>query len=183
MLRYGVFVGLFLAAAVNGHAQTDQELIDKILLAAPPRLQADATVVGWRDDGSRVTLRSGTNGVVCWDQSDEPRKRAYASRCTSEGNLPRIEQNRSWLLSGKSQEEVQAMMDEAERNGTREVSEFGSVYYSVNSDDREGANIHMTISVPYATSHSLDVPSERTNAGVWIMGAGTSGAHLMIPGR
>ena len=74
-------------------------------------------------------------------------------------------------------------MDEAERNGTREVSEFGSVYYSVNSDDREGANIHMTISVPYATSHSLDVPSERTNAGVWIMGAGTSGAHLMIPGR
>ena len=24
---------------------------------------------------------------------------------------------------------------------------------------------------------------ERANARVWIMGAGTSGAHLMIPGR
>ena len=183
MLRNTIFAGLFLAAAVNGYAQTDQQLIDKILLAAPPRLQADATVVGWRDDGSRVTLRAGTNGLVCWDQSDEPRKRAYASRCTSEGNLPRIEQNRRWIMSGKSQEEVQAMMAEAEENGTREVSEFGSVYYLVNSDDMEGANIHITVSVPYATSHLLEVPSERTNSSVWIMGAGTSGAHLMIPGR
>ncbi len=183
MLRFGLLAGLLVAAAGSVHAQTNQELIDKILLAAPPRLRADATVVGWRDDGSRVTLRGGTNGIVCWDQSDEPRKRTYASRCTSEGNLPRIEQNRSWLLSGKSQEEIQAMMAEAENNGTREVSEFGSVYYSVNSDDMENANIHMTISVPYATTHLLNVPSERTNSQVWIMGAGTSGAHLMIPGR
>lgn len=183
MFKIGVFAGLLFAAAVNVHAQTDQELIDRILLAAPPRLRADATVVGWRADGSRMTLRNGTNGLVCWDQSDEPRKRTYASRCTSEGNLARIEQNRSWILSGKSAEEVQAMMDEAEKNGTREVSEFGSVYYSVNSDDMENANIHMTIAVPYATTHLLNVPSERTNKQVWIMGAGTSGAHLMIPGR
>ena len=76
------------------------------------------------------------------------------------------------------------MMDEAEQNGSREVSEFGSVYYSINTDDDpENANIHTTISVPFATSDSIDVASERTNAGVWIMGAGTSGAHLMIPGR
>ena len=52
-----------------------------------------------------------------------------------------------------------------------------------NSEDAESANIHMTISVPFATSDTLGVPSERTNVGVWIMGAGTSGAHLMIPGR
>lgn len=183
MLKYAVLTVLLCVAAVDLGAQTDQALIERILLAAPARLRADATVVAWRDDGSRVTLRGGTNGLVCWDQSDEPRKRTYASRCTSEGNLPRIEQNRQWILSGKSQAEVQAMMEEAERNGTREVSEFGSVYYSVNSETMEDANIHTTISVPYATTHLLNLPSERTDAGVWIMGAGTSGAHLMIPGR
>ena len=86
-------------------------------------------------------------------------------------------------MSGKSQEEIQAMMGKAEQAGTRMVSEFGSVYYSVNSEDAQGANIHMTIAVPFAISDTLGVPSERTNAGVWIMGAGTSGAHLMIPGR
>ena len=153
------------------------------MLAAPPRLREEATVVGWSSDGTRVVHRAGSNGVVCWDQSDEPRKRGVASRCTSEGNLPRIEENRGWNMSGKSQEEIQAMMDKAEEAGTRKVSEFGSVYYSVNSEDVQGANIHMTIAVPFATSDTLSVPSERTNAGVWIMSAGTSGAHLMIPGR
>ena len=183
-MKRTVFVAVLLLAAGGGvEAQSDQELIDKILLAAPQRIRADAAVVGWNADGSRVTLRAGTNGLVCWDQSDEPRKRAYASRCTSEGNLPRIEQNRAWLLSGKSHAEVQAMMDEADQDGSREVSEYGSVYYSINTDDPENANIHTTISVPFATSETVDVPSERTNAGVWIMGAGTSGAHLMIPGR
>ena len=174
---------LLLAMGGGAEAQGDLALIDKILLAAPQRIRADAAVVGWNADGTRVTLLEGTNGVVCWDQSDEPRKRTYASRCTSEGNLPRIEQNRAWLLSGKSQAEIRAMMDEADQNGSREVSEYGSVYYSINTDDPENANIHTTISVPFATSDSIDVASERTNAGVWIMGAGTSGAHLMIPGR
>jgi len=176
-------VGCFLVLGLGASAQTTEELVDRILLAAPSRLRADTTVIGWREDGSRVTLRSGTNGLVCWDQSDEPRKRTYASRCTSEANLPRVDQNRAWNMSGKSQAEIQAMMDEADNNGTREVSEYGTLYYSINSDDMDNASIHTTVSVPFATSHSLDVPSEGTNAGVWIMYAGTSGAHLMIPGR
>ena len=183
-MKWTVFAALLLLAVGGGvEAQSDQELIDKILLAAPQRIRADAAVVGWNADGSRVTLRPGTNGVFCWDQSDEPRRRASASRCTSERNLPRVEQNRAWIMSGKSQAEVQAMMDEAEQNRSREVSEYGSVYYSINTDDPENASIHSTISVPFATSDTIDVPSDRTNAGVWIMGAGTSGAHLMIPGR
>ena len=63
------------------------------------------------------------------------------------------------------------------------MSELNGTEGGVNSEDAESANIHMTISVPFATSDTLGVPSERTNTGVWIMGAGTSGAHLMIPGR
>lgn len=183
MFRTLLLVGLFLSSAMEVQAQTDQELVDRVLLASPARLRDDATVVGWRDDGSRVTLKAGSNGLVCWDQSGEPRKRTYASRCTSEANLPRLEQNRVWNMSGKSREEIQAMMDEADKNGTREVSEFGSVYYSVNSETADIANLHMTIAVPYATSASLGVPSARTNEQVWLMGAGTSTAHLMIPGR
>ena len=164
-------------------AQADEETINRILMAAPERLRADVAVIGWRDDGARVTIRSGSNGVVCWDQSDEPRKRTYASRCTSEANLPRVEQNRSWVTSGKSQEEIQEMMTDAEENGSREVSEFGTVYYSVNTDDPDNASIHLTISVPHGTSQSLGVPSESNSSNVWLMGEGTSGAHLMIPGR
>ena len=57
-MKWTVFVAvLLLAAAVGAEAQSDQELVDRILLAAPQRIRADAAVVGWNADGSRVTLR------------------------------------------------------------------------------------------------------------------------------
>ena len=42
-----------------------------------------------------------------------------------------------------------------------------------------------TIAVPFATSDSLGLPDEGnyTGAGTWIMEAGTSAAHIMLPGQ
>ena len=34
-----------------------------------------------------------------------------------------------------------------------------------------------------ATAESLGLPTQRRESGVWIMNAGTSTAHIMIPGR
>ena len=42
---------------------------------------------------------------------------------------------------------------------------------------------HMTIAVPFATAESLGLPSERMGAAVYIMSSGTSGAHIIVPGR
>jgi len=41
---------------------------------------------------------------------------------------------------------------------------------------------HMTVAVPGATTQSLGFPENNKQGGVWIMNAGTSTAHLMIPG-
>ena len=41
----------------------------------------------------------------------------------------------------------------------------------------------MTISVPGATAQSLGLPDKPTQAGLWIMNAGTTTAHLMVPGE
>ena len=82
--------------------------------------------------------------------------------------------------------EIRAMRDEAEENGTREVSAFGSVYYTLNGADAESANMHITIAVPFATGEILgSFPDEGsyTRAGSWVMETGTSSAHIMIPGR
>jgi len=41
----------------------------------------------------------------------------------------------------------------------------------------------MTVAVPGATMASLGLPENGRGGGVWIMNAGTTTAHLMIPGE
>ena len=76
----------------------------------------------------------------------------------------------------------QAMLDAAEKDGTRVKPEFGSVFYNLGGADRERARAHTTIAVPFATAQSLGLPDNNKMGGAWIMNAGTSTAHLMIPG-
>ena len=41
----------------------------------------------------------------------------------------------------------------------------------------------MTIAVPGATAQTLGLPDNNKLGGAWIMNAGTTTAHLMIPGH
>ena len=186
-MKHILFVCCALVISLNIlFAQTSEKhfAITKALLAAPPAMQADAMVISLAADGSHTVLREGSNGLMCWDRSDEP-GRSFSVQCTSEGNLSRVKQNRFWSMSGKTAEQIRAMRDTAEANGSREVSVFGSVYYTLNGADAASANIHLTVAVPFATSESMGLPTEGsyTLAGTWIMEAGTTAAHIMLPGR
>jgi hypothetical protein len=181
---------LALAAALPAAAQSveDDLAIQTAVMAAPPLLRDDATVIRLDNDGEYEVLREGTNNLVCWDRSDEP-GRAFSVQCTNMENLARIQQNRAWSKSGKTQDEIEAMRAEAEADGTRELSKFGSVYYTVSGQDMSSTRLHMTIAVPFATSESLGLPDneagggEYRKAGAYVMEVGTSAAHVMLPGR
>jgi hypothetical protein len=60
--------------------------------------------------------------------------------------------------------------------------EYGSVWLTMSGPDQTKARIHTTIAVPGATAQSSGLPDKPNVGGVWIMDAGTSTAHLMIPG-
>ena len=165
-------------------AQSDDDAIATALMAAPPALAGSAMVIRLDDSGDYEVLREGDNDLVCWDRSDQPNM-SFSVQCTSVGNLDRIKQNRAWAMSGQTAEEIRALQDAAEADGTREVSVYGSMYYTMAGADAESANLHMTIAVPFATGEALGLPEEGsyTRAGTWIMQAGTSSAHIMLPGR
>ena len=78
---------------------------------------------------------------------------------------------------------AEAMLKAAEEGGTRVKPEFGSVWYHLAGPDKEHARGHMTIAVPGATAQSLGLPDKRTQNSIWIMNAGTTTAHLMVPGE
>jgi len=163
-----------------GAAQAD---VDKALLAAPVNLRNQSTVIKWKPaDWTYDTLRKGTNRLVCFDKSGLPGQLPFSVECTSLGNMERVTQNMKFEME-TDRTKRQAALDAAEKDGTRAKPEFGSVWYHLQGQDQASARPHMTIAVPGATTQSLGLPDNGKQGTVWIMNAGTSTAHLMIPGQ
>jgi len=162
-----------------GASQAD---VDKAVLALPENLRNQAMVIKWKPDFTYDTLRKGSNGLVCYDRSGFPLQQPFAVECTGAANLDREAQNLKAEALG-DRTKSQAMLADEEKNGTRVKPAFGSVWYHLSGPDREHARVHLTVAVPGATAESLGLPDKATQGGIWIMNAGTTTAHLMIPGQ
>jgi len=160
-----------------GASQAD---VDKAVLAAPANLRDQATVVKWKADFAYDTLRKGTNRLVCYDRSGQPAQQPFSIECTSIANLERVAQNLRFEAMGDKR---QAALAAAEKDGTRVKPEYGSIFYNFAGPDRERARAHMTVAVPGATMQSTGLPDNNKQGGAWIMNAGTSTAHIMVPGH
>jgi hypothetical protein len=178
MTRNALLFAALLTLSTGVFAQSPD--VDTPVLAAPANLRQGATVIKWKPDFTYETLKKGTNRLVCYDRSGQPGQRPFSLECTSIANLERVAQNMKFEAAG---DKKQAMLDAAEKDGTRVKPEFGSVFYNFSGADRERARAHTTVAVPMATAQSLGLPDNNKQGGAWIMNAGTSTAHIMIPGH
>ena len=171
-----------LAFAAFALAQAPSDAIQKALLAAPARMKKeDVTVIKWKPDFTYDTLQKGSSTLVCYDLSGYPGHPPFTVECTSKGNLDRVAQNLKIEALG-DKAKVQAAFDAAEKDGTRVKPEFGSAFIHFMGPDQEHAFHHTTVAVPGATAQSLGLPDKPSQTGAWIMNAGTTTAHIMIPG-
>jgi hypothetical protein len=177
-----LFVLGVMAFSTNAWAQASADYTNMVLLAAPDNLKEGATIIRWKPDFTYETLRKGTNHLVCYDMSGKPEHQVFMVECTSIGNLERAAQNLKFE-SGGDKAKTQALLDAAEKDGTRVKPEYGSVWYHFRGPDREHARPHMTIAMPGATTQTLGLPEDNKQGGVWIMDAGTTTAHIMTPGE
>ncbi len=180
MKRIVLIVLGVLAVSTSAYAQTTAEIIERALAAAPGRAAEGAAVIKWNPDHTHVTLKEGTNRLVCFDRSGESGRQPFAVQCTSVGNLDRVAQNRR---ARAESEDAEAMLTAAEANGTRVKPEYGSLWISMNGSDQASARTHTTIAVPGATTESIGLPDNPRQGGAWIMDAGTTTAHIMTPGH
>ena len=169
-----------LAVATSAFAQASPD-VDKALLAAPRNAREATAVIKWKADGTYDTLKPGTNRLVCYDQSAQPTEQPFSVQCTSVENLKRVAQNKKFELE-PDREKRTAAVAAADKDGTRVKPEYGSVFYNMSGADQATARAHMTIATPGATTASTGLPDHNKLGGAWIMGAGTSGAHIMVPG-
>jgi hypothetical protein len=176
-------IALALLAVAAGASAQAPDPIATPLLAAPGNLKEGAAVIKWKPDFTYETLKPGTNKLVCYDRSGQPLQQPFAVECTMVGNLPRVAQNMKFEKEGGDRQKANALLDAAEKNGTRIKPEFGSVFYNQSGPTQAQMRPHMTVAVPGATTATLGLPENGQGGGVWIMNAGTSTAHLMIPGE
>jgi|TARA_B110000196_G_scaffold228674_1_gene197359 hypothetical protein len=157
--------------------------IAKALAPLPARSQEGATVVSWNDDYTYEVLKEGSGQLVCYDRASEDRRGAFDVQCTNLGNLDRVAQNRRFRAESSSREEEGEMIAAAEAASTREEAVFGSLWIAMRGEAQGSAGIHTTIAMPYATEASTGFAENGRGGGSFIMAAGTSAAHLMVPGR
>lgn len=177
-----------LSVATGVQAQTYMELsnaqlIERALAAAPARARDGAAVVKWNADFTYTTIKEGDGTLACYDHSGGPGERPFAVQCTSPGNLDRVAQSYRFEAEAMGDRQaVQARVAAAEADGSRVKPVYGSAWISMSGNDQASARIHTTIAVPGATTESTGLPDNPRQGGAWIMNAGTSTAHIMIPG-
>jgi hypothetical protein len=174
MKRNVMFVLGVILVSTCALAQAPDAAIETALLAAPANLREGATVIKWKADFTYDTLKKGANRLVCYDRTGLPEQQPFSVECTSIANLDRVAQNLKFESVG-DKVKTQALLDAAEKDGTRVKPEYGSVWYHMLGPDREH--------VPGATTQSIGLPDNNKQGTVWIMNAGTTTAHLMTPGE
>jgi hypothetical protein len=164
-------------------AQAPAADLETALIPAPANLKDGAGIIKWKPDFTYDTLKKGTNTLVCFDRTNLglPGTQPIDAECTSLANLPRVAQNLKFEME-PDRKKRQVALDAAEKDGSRIKPEYGSVWYHVRGADKDNLRRHTTVAVPGATSASTGLPDNGKQGGVWIMDAGTSTAHLMIPG-
>jgi hypothetical protein len=183
MKRLALVVLGALAVSTQALAQAPADAaVEKVLLAAPANMQKDATIVAFKPDYTYDTIRKGSNTLVCFDRSGLPGQQPFSVECTSLGNLARVAQNLKFEAE-PDRTKRRAALDAAEKDGSRVKPEYGSVWYRLQGKDKETARMHVTVAVPGATTQSTGIPDNPKQGGAWIMDAGTSTAHLMVPGH
>jgi hypothetical protein len=167
-------------------ALSPAQQITAAVAAAPQDRQAEATVLGWQDDGGVVVLRQGTNDLICL--SDRPGDGRFQAVCYHRSLEPFMARGRALRADGV--EDTLTPRHEEVDSGRLEMPRSPTVLYNMNgpvdafdpkSGKVEGATWLWVIYTPYATPESTGLPlSEQAPGGPWIMRPGTASAHIMI---
>jgi len=174
---------------------------EKPLLAAPnDALAKEATVIKWNSDFTYEVLKQGTSRMVCYDLSGWPGEEPWSVECTSsDANMPRIAQNRAFaemgskasptveggkpVLSSSGTGGIRELVLAAAKDGTRVLSEVGSIWYNLRGDSQDTAIWHTFVGMPNLKGTQVGLPEVRDAGGAWLMFADTPEAHIMLPGR
>lgn len=177
---------------VSALAQTEilpaEIQIKTAVLAAPEDLRENVTVLGYDSEGNFITLRKGTNNLICL--ADDPDKKGISVSCYSKKLEPFMARGRELIAEGKTEMEKREIRQREADAGTLQLPDAPSMTY-IYSGSEENYNsstgelkdgkFRYVIYIPYATTESTGLPDKPHAPGMpWLMDPGTHRAHIMI---
>ena len=182
-LLLGVAV-LLTTAPCAAQGAPPEEQIAGALLPAPEELRAGATVLGYDAGGHLVTLREGTNDLICL--ADQPGDDRFHAACYHAALEPYMARGRELKAQGvDAQESFRIRHAEADAGTLPMPSEPAAVYnvaLALETFDPATATVTLyAVYMPYATQTSTGLPERPGPPGTpWIMRPGTASAHIML---
>jgi hypothetical protein len=178
------FITSVCALALDVAPPADQ--IASAILAAPQDRRSEATVLGYNAKGEVVTLRKGSNDLICL--ADDPSDKTFSVACYHKDLEPFMARGRELAAQGaKGKERHERRWKEVQEGKVAMPREPRMLYVLTGSgyDAAKGQVIdpylRWVVYVPYATPESTGLStSPIPGGGPWLMYPGTPGAHIMI---
>lgn len=191
LLIYTVlFCGLIAPGLTNAQSEipTTEQQIRIAVSPAPEAMREEATVLGYNAEGELVSLREGTNELICL--SDDPTDDRFHAACYHEDLEPFMARGRELSAEGMSGDEVREIRNQEIEDGTLPMPEKPMSLYSLTgvaeawdyeSGELLSARPLYVVYVPYATVESTGLSTSPASEGApWLMDAGKPWAHIMI---
>lgn len=183
---------LFVFGTLAGFSQSKilsaEVQIATATLAAPDMYRDSATVLGYNAKGKLVTLREGTNELVCL--ANDPNKDGISVACYSVELEPFMARGRELIAEGKTEKEKREVRQKEIEAGTLKMPNEAAAVYVLTADDKdlntktgelENSHIRYVFYKPYMTGKNTGLPTKPQGMGMpWLMDPGTHRAHIMI---
>lgn len=160
------------------------EQIAVATLAAPADRRAGAGVLGYNAEGKLVTLREGTNDMICL--GDDPKAAGINVSCYHKDLEPFMARGRELDAMGtKGQDRHKQRWKEVDEGKVKMPKEPRMLYvltgksYDAATGELADRYLRWVIYTPYATPESTGL-SAKSGPEPWLMYPGTAGAHIMI---
>jgi len=167
---------------------TAEQQIASAVLAAPEETRAGAKVYGYDEEGKFVTLREGTNNMICL--ADDPNKDGFQVAAYHNELEPFMARGRALKAEGIKTQELRAMREAEGKEGTLVLPKNPSTLHILQGenggfDPETGENINThyryVVYMPFATQETTGLSLKPNAPGhPWLMFPGTAGAHIMI---
>ncbi len=177
---------LALPAPLTATQRSPAEQIADAVLPLPPAARAAATVLGYDDEGTVITLREGTNGFVC--EADRPGNDVFYVHCYPAGLRAYIERERELVTAGRTGAALDEVLGPEVREGELEIP-TGAVRSLLSGRINpatgvpDSVRLRYELLVPFATGNQLAIGDEAHGDLPYIMSAGTYEAHVMVAGE
>ena len=158
------------------------------LAAAPEDRREGAAVLGYSPAGELVTLREGTNEIVCL--ADRPGDERFHVACYHRSLEPFMRRGRELRGEGVESAESYRIRHEEADAGKLEMPKAPAALYNLGgpssifdpaTGEVHGGNWVWVVYTPWATEEGTGLPTTPMAPGApWIMRPGTASSHIMI---